>query len=289
MIDDIVCIGDWGWSTPIRERVMERLREFGGSPSAAHRLILLLGDNFYPHGVMHTRDPRWQEDYEKNVGFYVRCKVLALLGNHDYMGSIEAQISYSWWSSTWHMPHPYYIYSLTPFVTVVMMDTCILAPLQTLQLTQLAVVESYEWAARQQLHFDWLKATLQRLRQEEKFIIVCGHYPLFSGGPHGDSPELVDRLLPIFKQYGVCVYISGHEHNIQHIFRDGVHCLISGTGCEATPCPTFSHGTLFQSASPGYLHLHIRNGQTRYASLDVSFVSTQTDHKLLYHHHIVSN
>ena len=38
---------------------------------------------------------------------------------------------------------------------------------------------------------------------------------MFSGGIHGSTKCLVDRLLPLLKEYHVSAYFSGHDHSMQ--------------------------------------------------------------------------
>ena len=46
--------------------------------------------------------------------------------------------------------------------------------------------------------------------------IVFGHHPCFSGGAHSVNKKLVEKMLPIMKKGGVDMYLSGHDHNMQH-------------------------------------------------------------------------
>jgi tartrate-resistant acid phosphatase type 5 len=49
------------------------------------------------------------------------------------------------------------------------------------------------------------------------WLIVCGHYPVFSVGSHGDTDELLVNLLPLLQQYKVDAYLSGHDHLSAHL------------------------------------------------------------------------
>lgn len=65
-------------------------------------------------------------------------------------------------------------------------------------------------------------ANIERMLQEATnrsatWIIMCGHYPVFSHGEHGDTDELKTYLLPLIEQYGVRLYLSGHDHISEHL------------------------------------------------------------------------
>lgn len=48
------------------------------------------------------------------------------------------------------------------------------------------------------------------------YLIVTGHYPIYSAGSTGPVIDcLKSRLDPLLQQYGVSAYISGHEHSAQ--------------------------------------------------------------------------
>src|SRR5262249_10265627 len=72
------------------------------------RFVVTTGDNFYD-GVTSLHDAHWQESYEAvyhrpslQIPWYV------VLGNHDYQGSVQAQLDYAYLSARWCLPAPDY-------------------------------------------------------------------------------------------------------------------------------------------------------------------------------------
>jgi 3',5'-cyclic AMP phosphodiesterase CpdA len=49
------------------------------------------------------------------------------------------------------------------------------------------------------------------------WLLVAGHYPIFSRGEHGDMSELIGNLLPLLIQYNVSLYLCGHDHISEHL------------------------------------------------------------------------
>ncbi|KVH96382.1 hypothetical protein Ccrd_001534 [Cynara cardunculus var. scolymus] len=68
-----------------------------------------------------------------------------------------------------------------------------------------------------------------------KWKIVVGHHTIFSAGHHGNTEELVDKLLPILEANKVNLYINGHDHCLEHITSPNsqLQFLTSGGGSKA--------------------------------------------------------
>jgi tartrate-resistant acid phosphatase type 5 len=47
------------------------------------------------------------------------------------------------------------------------------------------------------------------------YLLVNGHFPVYSVAEHGPTKCLVDRLRPLLHQYRATAYICGHDHNLQ--------------------------------------------------------------------------
>lgn len=241
--------GDWG-----RRGQRDQLDVAGqmGRAAAALRIpfVVSLGDNFYENGVASADDPQWNESFE-NVYAAPSLQVPwnVILGNHDYRGNCQAQIDYSSRSPRWRMPSRYYsrsemlpggksvlmVYTDTsPFVTSYAKDRLIGPNVAT------------QDTGRQ---LEWIDRTLGGSNADWK--IVLGHHPIYSGGEHGDTPELVERFLPLLKRHGVHVYFNGHDHDLQHQESGCIHFFCVGAGSKVRPVKS-GEFSLFAESTPGF-------------------------------------
>lgn len=60
----------------------------------------------------------------------------------------------------------------------------------------------------------WLRGRLAASRGD-RFVLLAGHYPLWSAGEHGPSSCLERLLRPLLRKHRVTAYLSGHDHNLQ--------------------------------------------------------------------------
>jgi acid phosphatase len=95
----------------------------------------------------------------------------------------------------------------------------------------------------------WLDAELANSKAPWK--LVFGHHPVYSGGVHGDTRELVADLGPMLRKHGVQAYICGHDHDLQHIDREGVTYIATGAGATTRTVKSVA-GTTFASDNAGF-------------------------------------
>lgn len=241
-------VGDWGYMTLIRKNIVTVIQNM-----MSKNFIIFMGDNFYPNGVQNIHDKQWSH-YEQDFG---NIPSYAVLGNHDYLKDPFAQIMYSSVSINWNMPFFFYD-AIHDDCQIFFIDTMILAPTVTKILTEV-MDQSFDqyttlFQNLYQQQIVWLEQKLQNCTT--KWKIVCGHYPVYSGGFHGDTTELLSSLLPILERHKIDVYICGHDHSMQHIIRNNINYYVAGSGSEITECRNIP-GTKYYNSIGGFLNITV--------------------------------
>lgn len=180
-----LAVADTGSGDSRQQAVAERMAE-------VHRmrpvdLVVLGGDNIYPDGDLSRVAASFERPYRELLA--ARVPFHAVLGNHDIRtGNGEPQIAYR----PFGMQGRWYNLRRGP-VELFMLDT--------------------NMNARWQHQLPWLKKALSASSAPWK--VVVGHHPIYSSGFYGDDPAAIARLAPVFKRYGVQLYINGHEHHYE--------------------------------------------------------------------------
>ncbi|XP_072776101.1 tartrate-resistant acid phosphatase type 5 [Taeniopygia guttata] len=232
-----LALGDWGglpeppFVTPRQAATAAAMgraaTELGGD------FVLALGDNFYFSGVRDEWDPRFQDTFERvfvspglrGVPWYV------MAGNHDHAGNVTAQLRYSHHSPRWHFPHPYYSLRLqlpasNASARLLVLDSVLLCgPGDDFGGGPAGPRD----AAAALAQLGWLRAQLAAA-EGDRFVLVAGHYPLWSVGKHGPTGCLLRLLRPLLRRHRVSAYLCGHDHNLQYLEEGGVGYVLSGAG-----------------------------------------------------------
>lgn len=241
-------LGDFGRDTLIRRHNHRTMRS---TPNVD--AVLSLGDNFYNYGVRSIDDVQWRAF---QTSFPLWCPFYAILGNHDYLGKINAQINNP--LPYWKMPSRYYekkfYFDNTTGgdgVHVFFLDTFTMSPHESRMCSMAMGMMDFDlyFSSLDQRQYAWLDEKLGQSQMTWK--VVVGHYPIFSNGYHGNTDELVHHLLPILKKHKVDFYLSGHDHDLEFMRRDDIHFLVCGTGCSSTPV-SHSHKTIYASDTSTY-------------------------------------
>lgn len=251
-----LAVGDWGDMGSAGQRSVANAMASDARVDVPG-FIISLGDNFYPGGVASTEDPEWRTAFESVYSDpALMCPWYAILGNHDLLGNAEAEITYTRRDPRWHMPGRYYK---------------IARNLPDGSLAEFFLLDTNVFAERTYFDHDaanaqlfWLHGALSA--SAARWKIVAGHHPVFSGGYHGSSKMLVRFLKPVLDRNGVAAYLSGHDHDMQHIRVDGIHYLICGAGSEHRPTGQIP-GTLFAKSALGFLSASVNS-----AEIDGAFI-----------------
>ncbi len=253
-------VSDWGFNGSSDQRaVADQMNVV--SDLVGLDFIVTAGDNFQDVGVKSTDDLLWETNYKSvytrenlNVPWY------PALGNHDYKGSTDAQTEYSSENEQWNMPARYYTFVETidsvTSVRFIMMDT----PGLVNTYNNLPDKAKYDTIAQ----YRWLSELLSE--SLEKWIIVIGHYPMYSANMnHGDTEEMKTIIRPLFEKYQVDFYISGHDHNFEHAKEDGEYTdyIVTGTSGGNLRTPGHNSRTIFSVSDFGFTYISLSQNMAR--------------------------
>lgn len=250
-------VGDWGENSHGQRAVADAMGRVGADIGSA--FVVSTGDNFYSSGVHSVDDPQWTETFENAFSApSLQTPWYAVLGNHDYRGSISAEIEYTAQSPRWEMPARYWRQDIAAGA-----DTASFFMLDTFPMTHLdstrARVPILGDGGEAHTQLRWLEAELAASRARWKLVV--GHHPILSSGAHGGEMTLQEHLRPLLQRYGVTAYFNGHEHNLELMQDAGVHYICSGAGSE-------------------FRGLRAPLPETRFAHSGLGFVSCRFDDRL---------
>ncbi|KAJ0037549.1 hypothetical protein Pint_22497 [Pistacia integerrima] len=194
------------------------------------------GDNFYDNGLTGVDDAAFFESFVKiYTAPSLQKPWYTVLGNHDYRGDVEAQLSpiLREIDSRWICLRSFivnaeiaeiFFVDTTPFVKKYFAEP---------------EDHTYDWNGirpRKQYLSNLLQDLDSALRRSTaKWKIVVGHHTIKSAGHHGNTHELALQLLPILQANDVDLYINGHDHCLEQISStdSGIEFLTSGGGSKA--------------------------------------------------------
>ena len=171
-------------------------------------LVIMAGDNIYNNGEIEKINLVFERPYQpflaKGVKFY------ACLGNHDIRTENgEPQVNYP----GFNMGGRYYTFRH-----------------DLAQYFALDTNHNADWENQ----LTWLETELSQ--SDAPWKIVFGHHQLYSSGHYGINQVLVPKLTPLFKKYGVQLYINGHDHHYERTQSiDGTTYLICGAAAGVRP------------------------------------------------------
>jgi len=249
-----MALGDWGRNGEYDQ--LEVGKQMGKWASEnPNNFVISVGDNFYPKGVVSEHDPLWNFSFENiYTAHSLQCDWYPVLGNHDYLTDPDAQIRYSKISRRWNMPARYYAKEINlgrggNKVLFVMIDT-----------DPMLFEDKKDYVTTQ---MEWLDKTLANASANVKWKIVVGHHPCYTVGPrikNYDTLTARKMLTDVFNKYKVDLYLSGHDHSLQHLKPEGfTHQFISGAGSELTPVTAGIPYARFQASEHGFMYFSVNS------------------------------
>jgi acid phosphatase len=225
---NFLVLGDWGRNGEPDQKAVATQMGIAAQAMDA-RFVIAVGDNFYEDGVASVTDPQWQSSFEKvYVAPSLQVPWHVVLGNHDYHGNCDAQIDYTKTSKRWNMP-------ARCFVRTEHIDAATAADFFFLDTTPMATLDEDEMKYHGHVktqnvpeQMAWFESALKKSTAPWK--IVIGHHPIYTSGEHGNTPYLIEHVLPLLEKYKVQAYFNGHDHDLQHLQADRVNLFCSGGG-----------------------------------------------------------
>ncbi|KAF8107974.1 hypothetical protein N665_0116s0170 [Sinapis alba] len=210
-------IGDWGRRGLYNQtKVALQMGRIGEKMDID--FVVSTGDNIYDDGMTSVEDPAFQISF-KNI--YTSPSLqkpwYLVLGNHDYRGDVEAQLSPDLRSidNRWICMRSFivdaeiaelFFVDTSPFVDDYFINS---------------EGHNYDWrgVSPRESYLQTLLTDLETSLREStaKWKIVVGHHAIKSASIHGNTKELESLLLPILEANNVDVYVNGHDHCLQHI------------------------------------------------------------------------
>lgn len=170
-------------------------------------IILGLGDCAYDYGTLEEFDYNFLSPYQSLLA---EVPMYATMGNHDYItengGPYKEVFEFPTKSSG---TEDYYIYSY-----------------DDVQMFSLNANLDYSIGSSQ---YNWMQSELAKSNSKWKIVLI--HFPPYSSGPHGNTENMANSLIPLFDQYQVDLVLSGHDHGYERsLDSSDVAYIVSGGG-----------------------------------------------------------
>jgi len=236
---ELLMIGDWGYDKHHdgQVAVATGMKKYAADHALKAQAMLFLGDNWYGALEGGAKADRWKTDFEQMYpAESFNCPIYGILGNHDYQkwpdSKVDAELEYARTAkSRWTMPAKWYTFTFPekhPLITFIALDSNV--PHEGGK----AKEGGRDFTLTPEEHtaqVAWLEGELKKPRMTP-FLVVMGHHPVYSDGPHGDHPVLIRDWDPLLKKYKADLYLAGHDHDLQHLEFEGhpTSFFLSGGG-----------------------------------------------------------
>jgi hypothetical protein len=234
-------LGDWGTDKYLDQQTATALamRQWVDQRHIKPGSLFLLGDNWYGDMGVGYDSKRWQEQFEQmypTSHFPGPCYVV--LGNHDYerkiSNKVDLELGYAAHAkgTRWTFPSRWYTFTYPqkdPVITFICLDSNLPGMKRG---ADKFLPWSLEMSKEQRDQQDaWFRAELAKPRTTP-FLACVAHHPLYTNGIHKDQKILIHDWDALLRQYKVDFWISGHDHDLQHLefAGDPTSYVISGGG-----------------------------------------------------------
>eukprot|EP01041_Mallomonas_annulata_P004114 gene4114-8173_t len=264
--------GDWGWNGFNQSMTAYEMGVYAWLINA--QFVVALGDNFYNDGVQSTSDSLWKSAFHDVYNSaYLQVPWYPVLGNHDYHGNPDSQVERTLIDGgMWTMPSRYYAFNFTlhdgGHICFVFIDTCLLNPEQG---DTSLLLNDANYEQKRQDHLKWIDAVLSQQNSSATWLVVAGHYPIYSIGEHGDDAYLIKDLLPILLKHKVHAYFAGHDHIHEHIYMHDMHFFVTGGGAGRGPLGPQGYQNLHETAAMNNIKHWFQTCGFAFAEVDSSF------------------
>jgi hypothetical protein len=221
-------------------------------------LVLTVGDNFYPHGVMGRYDPLFEQVFENVYSslFWEPLVFFPTLGNHDYDGSVIDQMKYSERNSRWSLTAQYYTFQ---------------KPLPSGESVRFLALDTQyirSRGGRTEVRLEFIDSVLGVAT--DRWIVAYGHHPMATVGLHAPDKPMLERVAPLLEGR-VPLYLAGHNHSLEllPVSEKLLQGVCGGGGGRDNPYPVrptsealaaFTHGGwCFLHFMDDYLVLDLHN------------------------------
>lgn len=122
---------------------------------------------------------------------------------------------------------------------------------------------------------EWLARDLARPGVAGRFIVVFASSPLYGSDLDGSAQTLREAWEELFREYGVDVVVSGGAGGYEHLYRNGIHYVITAGGggpLEPEPGPSVVGSVARRPTALHYLRITAADGSLCVEAIPVAWV-----------------
>ena len=238
-------LGDWGTDKYPDQQLAtaKAMQQWVDQRHIKPGSLFMLGDNWYGDMGVGYISPRWQQQFEQMYPTsHFPGPAYVVLGNHDYerrvSSKVDLELGYAAHARSqgaatrWTLPSRWYTFQYpqqNPVITFICLDTNLPG--------QKHGADRFEPWSFDMKHEDrdqqdaWFRTEIAKPRTTP-FLACVAHHPIYTNGIHRDQHILIKDWDALLRQYKVDFWISGHDHDLQHLEFAGhpTSFVISGGG-----------------------------------------------------------